>query len=421
MRAPLSEALRPRSLDELVGQSHLIEDKSFLKQIIETKKPISVLFWGPPGCGKTTLARIYGQSLSPNFHALSAVSTSVSDIKNIFKASEKSPLFNPLTVIFLDEIHRFNKSQQDLFLPLIESGQLILIGATTENPSFSLNNALLSRMRVFTLEALKNQDLEKLILRYENAFTPLNISKHAREFLIEIAHGDGRYLLSMIENIQLASPSQFLEVKDIKKILQKRSPLFDKGGDAHYNLISALHKSIRGSDPDAALYWLSRMFIGGEDPRYVGRRLIRIACEDIGLADPQALTYCLNAFKAYEILGSPEGEIALAQASLYLALAPKSNACYLGHKRSTAQAEETSHLPPPLHILNGATTLMKEIGYGKGYQYDPDAPDQFSGQNYFPEEIEERPHYYHPREIGFEREMKKRIEYFSQLRKSRLK
>lgn len=416
MRVPLSEKLRPKLLSDLVGQDHLMSDESFLKQLIENKQPLSILLWGPPGCGKTTLARIYGKSLTNDFHQFSAVSTSISDIKAIFKESEKTPLFNPYTVIFLDEIHRFNKSQQDLFLPLLESGKLILIGATTENPSFSLNNALLSRMRVFTFKALGPKDLYKIIERFENSHKPLPINEKAKDFLINISSGDGRYLLNMIENIQLIQTSSLLGVDQLKKFLQKRAPLFDRQGDAHYNLISALHKSIRGSDPDGALYWLTRILNGGEDPLYIGRRLIRAASEDIGLADPKALNICLDAFKTYQILGSPEGEIALAQAVIYLSLAPKSNACYTAFKKALAAAKKTSQLSPPLHILNAPTPFMKEEGYGKDYQYDHNLPDQFSGQNYFPEEMKERPSFYDPHEIGQEREMKKRLGYFKELR-----
>lgn len=416
MSIPLSEKLRPHHLDELVGQQHLMGENSFLSQIIREKKPLSILFWGPPGCGKTTLARIYGQTLSKNLHQLSAVSTSTAEIKEILQKLEKQPLFNPYAVIFLDEIHRFNKSQQDLFLPYLENGKLILIGATTENPSFSLNSALLSRMRVLTLKALSEIDLREILIRFEKIHQKLPLGEKAKDFLIQTSNGDGRYLLNMVENILLTHPQEDLSVEQLKKLLQRRAPLFDKQGDAHYNLISALHKAVRGSDPDAALYWLTRLLNGGENPLYIGRRLIRMASEDIGLADPKALQICLEAFQAYQILGSPEGDLSFAQAAIYLSLAPKSNASYLAFKKASQQALETSHLPPPLHILNAPTKLMKNLGYSKGYQYDHDCNDQFSGQNYLPEEMTERPSYYHPSEIGQEREMKKRIEYFQKLR-----
>jgi putative ATPase len=416
VKVPLSEKLRPKSLDDLIGQEHLIGDDSFLKSLVTNHEPLSLLLWGPPGCGKTTFARIYGKSLNAGFHQLSAVSTSINDIKAIFKESEKEPLFNPYVVIFLDEIHRFNKSQQDLFLPFLESGKLILIGATTENPSFSLNNALLSRMRVFTFKALTNEDLHEMIKRFEKVHKPLPIDIEAKDFLVKISNGDGRYLLNMIENIQLIKTASILNTETLKKFLQKRAPLFDKGGDNHYNLISAFHKSIRGSDPDASLYWLARMLNGGEDPLYIGRRLIRAASEDIGLADPNALTICLNAFQAYQVLGSPEGEIALAGAATYLALAPKSNAIYKAFKTATHDAKSSSQLNPPLHILNAPTPFMKEEGYGKGYEYDHNLSDQFSGQSYFPDEFQRRPSFYQPNAVGEEREMKKRLEYFSQLR-----
>lgn len=419
MKVPLSEKLRPSSLDQLVGQDHLLGEDSFLKDLIQKKEPLSILLWGPPGCGKTTLAKIYGKNLTPNFHILSAVSTSISDIKAIFKEAEKYPLLNPYVVIFLDEIHRFNKSQQDLFLPYLESGKLILIGATTENPSFSLNNALLSRMRVFTLKPLSENHLFQILDRFEEKHHPLPLDEQAKEFLINICQGDGRYLLNMIENIQLIKTFSLLTKDVLKKFLQKRAPLFDKNGEAHYNLISALHKSVRGSDPDASLYWLTRMLNAGEDPLYIGRRLVRMACEDIGLADPKALDLCLNAFKTYQILGSPEGEIALAEATIYLSLAPKSNACYTAYKKALSESKQSSQLNPPLHILNAPTKLMKEEGYGRGYQYDHLSEDQFSGQNYFPDEFKKRPAYYEPIPVGEEREMKKRLEYFKELRQKK--
>lgn len=419
MTKPLSEELRPQTLEDIVGQDHLIDSESFLAQLIREKKPLSLLFWGPPGCGKTTLARIYAKSLSDHFFQFSAVSTSLSDLKALLKKAEAQPMFHSRPIIFLDEIHRFNKSQQDFFLPYLESGKLILIGATTENPSFSLNNALLSRMRVFTLNALSEESLLQIVERYEKEKSPLPLDPEARALLIQMAHGDGRYLLNLIENIRLLTLKKPLNPEELKKIVQKRAALFDKQGEGHFNLISALHKSIRGSDPDAALYWLARLLNAGEEPLYIARRLIRAASEDIGLADPKALDITLNAYRTYQILGSPEGEITLAEATLYLALAPKSNATYTAYKKATSFAQKNHHLNPPMHILNAPTNLMKEIGYGKNYEYDHNCPNQFSGQNYFPEELEERPSFYDPNEIGQEREMKKRLDYFNHLREQK--
>ncbi|MCH9634384.1 MAG: Replication-associated recombination protein A [Chlamydiae bacterium] len=419
MNTPLSEDLRPALLEDVVGQDHLLFEKSFFNELIKEKKPLSLLFWGPPGCGKTTLARIYAKSLGGSFFQFSAVSTSLSDLKELIKKSESQPLMYAKLIIFLDEIHRFNKSQQDFFLPYLESGKFILIGATTENPSFSLNNALLSRMRVFTLNSLSKPALARLLSRYEKQREPLPIDSKAKELLIQMAHGDGRYLLNLIENIKLYNPKNTLNAPELKELLQKRAALFDRAGEGHFNLISALHKSIRGSDPDASVYWLARLLKAGEEPLYISRRLIRAASEDIGLADPQALTYALNSHKTFQILGSPEGEIALAQTVIYLSLAPKSNACYLSYKKALTLSDQSNHLTPPPHILNAPTKLMKEIGYGKGYQYDPDCSDQFSGQNYFPEELQERPSLYHPKEMGQEREMKKRLDYFNALREKK--
>ncbi len=416
MKVPLSEQLRPKKLQDLVGQNQWVQENGFLKQLIEKGKAMSILLWGPPGCGKTTLAKIYGESLSVPFHQLSAVSSSIQQIRDILQQAEKAPLFNPYVVIFLDEIHRFNKSQQDLFLPYLENGKLILIGATTENPSFALNNALLSRMRVFTFSALNATDLSLILERFEKLNQPLSLTLDARNYLIGAAQGDGRYLLNMVENLELTRHETPLSVEELKKILQKRAPLFDKQGEGHYNLISALHKSIRGSDPDATLYWLNRILNGGEEPLYIARRLIRIASEDIGLADPQALNICLNAHQCYQILGSPEGELAIAEAAIYLALCPKSNSSYTAFKKSLSLAESTGQISPPLHILNAPTQMMKNLNYGKDYQYDHDCQDQFSGQNYFPESFTTRPSFYQPQEIGFEREMKKRLDYFTRLR-----
>ena len=418
MPKPLSEELRPQVFHEMVGQNHLFEPGSFFNRLIQEKKALSLLLWGPPGCGKTTLARLYAKHLGESFHQYSAVSTSLVDLKQLLKKVESHPLLHPRVILFLDEIHRFNKSQQDFFLPYLENGQLVLIGATTENPSFSLNNALLSRMRVLTLQALTDEDLKDLLNRYESCKKPLNMTEDAKALLIRSAHGDGRYLYNLIENCALAS-SHTLGETDLQKLIQKRAALFDQTGEGHYNLISALHKSIRGSDPDAALYWLARLLNAGESPLFVARRLIRAATEDIGLADPDALTHALNAYKTYQILGSPEGELALASLTVYLALSPKSNAIYKGFKKARDEASQTHHENPPKHILNAPTKLMRDLGYGKGYQYDHDEPHCFSGQNYFPDSFEKRSKYYDPTEIGFEREMTKRLQYFNHLRRQK--
>jgi len=414
---PLAEKLRPKDLTHIVGQNHVLGNKGIVTLSINKQKPLSILFWGPPGCGKTTLAKVYAKAFQSRLITISAVSTGVADLKKIICSIESQPLFNQTPFLFIDEIHRYNKAQQDLILPYLEKGTFLLIGATTENPSFSLNDALLSRMRVLTLNSLDDESLEKIIISYESEFTPLNLSDEARQYLKQIAQGDGRYLLNMIESIQDIVNNEPLSVDCLKNLLQKRAALFDKSGDGHYNLISALHKSIRGSDPNAALYWFSRMIQGGEAPLFIARRLIRMASEDIGLADPQALQQSIAARDAYLHLGSPEGELALAQVVVYLALAPKSNALYTAYKTSLQSASETSQLPPPAIILNAPTPLMKEVGHGAGYIYDHDTPHAFSGQQYFPKDMKNQK-FYSPVERGFEREMKKRIDYFDRLRKS---
>jgi putative ATPase len=413
---PLPEKLRPSTIEDVVGQDHLIGENGLLTHSINQKKPLSILLWGPPGCGKTTLAHIYAKMFDAKILTLSAVVTGVADLKKIIHQIESQPLIYQTPFLFIDEIHRYNKAQQDLILPYLEKGTFLLIGATTENPSFSLNDALLSRLRVLTLKALEEEALEQLLTKYENTYQPLNLMKGARSFLINLAQGDGRYLLNMIESISDIRSESPLSHEELEKILQKRAALFDRGGDGHYNLISALHKSIRGSDPDAALYWFYRMLEGGEEPLFLARRLIRMAVEDVGLADPQALVQAIASRDAYQQLGSPEGELALAQTVVYLALAPKSNACYMAAKSAKKLAHLTSNLPPPAHILNAPTKLMKSLGYGEGYQYDHDTPHAFSGQNYFPGEMD-RQVFYHPVERGFEREMVKRVDYFNHLRK----
>ena len=412
---PLSEKLRPSSFIDIVGQNHLLGKDGWIQQTICTKKPLSILLFGPPGSGKTTIAKIYAQSFPYPFVTLSAVFSGVADIKKIIQEAKKEPLLRQKVLLFVDEIHRFNKAQQDSFLPYLEDGTIVLIGATTENPSFVLNNALLSRLRVLSLNSLKNEDLEKILIRYEKNKKPLYLTDRAKKYLIELAQGDARHLLNMIENLE-GIEKKTIDLSTLEKRIQRKSPLYDKHAEGHFNLISALHKSIRGSNPDAAIYWLCRMLIGGEDPKYLCRRLIRIASEDIGLADQNALQITLSAFKAFHMLGSPEGELAIAQATIYLALAPKSNATYLSFEKAKEVAKKTNHLSPPMCILNAPKSLIKDLGYGEGYIYDHDTKNGFSGQNYFPKNMEKEK-FYHPKEKGFEREMKKRLDYFTKLKK----
>lgn len=417
---PLAERLRPDSFDEIVGQPHLLGPEGFITRIVKSGHPMSIILWGPPGSGKTSIARLYAKAFKMRFESLSAIFSGIADIKKVVKEAEERPLLGQGILLFVDEIHRFNKSQQDAFLPFLEKGTLILVGATIENPSFYLNDALLSRVRVLRLNPLSEPDLEKLIERYETKIGKLPLQPPAREYLIELAQGDGRYLFNLIENLEALRSKKDLGIEELKKMLQKRSALYDRAGDQHYQLISALHKSVRGSDPDAAIYWFTRMLEGGEEPLFIARRLIRMASEDIGQADPHALPLTIAATDAYERLGSPEGELALAQAVIYLALAPKSNATYVAYNEAKAAAANTTHLAPPSIIVNAPTRMMKSMGYGKGYIYDPDAPDGFSGQNYFPEG-QERMSFYQPVERGFEREMKKRLDYFNKLRTMRVK
>ncbi len=373
------------------------------------------MLWGPPGSGKTSIARLYAKSFNLEFITLSAVFSSITDIKKILAEHSSQPLFNKGFVMFIDEIHRFNKAQQDAFLPFMENGSLILVGATTENPSFSLNNALLSRLRVLILNSLTYEPTRRILNLYESSFEPLPLSDEARDYLISISGGDGRYLLNMVENLQnIPKTDSIIDLNKIKKELQKKSALFDKHNDHHYNLISALHKSVRGSDPNAALYWFSRTLEGGEDPLFIARRLIRMASEDIGLADPEALKITIAARDAFQMPGSPEGHLALAEAVVYLALA-KSNALYAAFAEARTSAKNTSHLNPPATILNAPTQLIKNLGYAKGYKYDHNCPHSFSGQSYFPDDPE-RESYYFPKPVGFEREMAKRNDYFSKFR-----
>ena len=417
---PLAARLRPRSLTEVVGQRSIVGPEGLLTKLVASGRPTSILLWGPPGVGKTTLARAYAQAFKADFQMLSAVTAGVADIRAVVQGAQTLQNLQQPTVLFIDEIHRFNKGQQDALLPHVESGLLTLIGATTENPSFSLNNALLSRCHVLPLTSLDEAELGEIISRAEALpdVGPLPVTPEARTTLLQAAHGDARALLNMIELITTLKPKEALTPATLATLLPKRAALYDKAGDWHYDLISALHKSVRGSDPDAALYYLARMLAGGEDGLYLARRLVRMAAEDIGLSDPQALPLATAAQAAYERIGSPEADLMLAEVAVYLALAPKSNALYTAFKHAKALAEATAHVPPPKHIVNAPTKLMATLGHGAGYAYDHDAPDAFSGQNYWPEGIE-RPSLYQPVERGFEREMAKRIAYFAKLRAER--
>lgn len=415
---PLAERLRPQSIEEVFGQEHLTASQGFITRIFKEKRPQSILLWGPPGSGKTSIARLYAQAFAMRFHALSAVSDGIAEIKKLMKDLEDNPLFGQSALLFVDEIHRFNKAQQDALLPWIEKGTVILVGATAENPSFYLTPALLSRLRAFKLNAHSQESLQALLRRYEAKIQPLPLSPEAKNCLIDHAQGDGRYLFNLLESLEGCDLNNQTTPQELSRFLQQRCPQYDRKGDHHYDLISALHKSVRGSDPDAALYWFNRMLEGGEEPLFLARRMIRMASEDIGLADPGALALTIAAREAYQTLGSPEGELALAQAIVYLALAPKSNAVYVAMGECRPLAAATGHLNPPKTILNAPTRLLKQEGHGKGYQYDHDAEDGFSGQNYFPEGIE-RKEFYRPVERGFEREMKKRLEYFNRLRKEK--
>lgn len=415
MNTPLAERLRPALLDDVFGQEHILGKNGLIARTVRSGKPLSFVLWGPPGCGKTSIARLYAKAFSLPFHSMSAIFSGIAEIKKIIANIKENPLFGQSALLFVDEIHRFNKAQQDAFLPYLETGTVILIGATTENPSFYLNDALLSRLRVLKLNPLDDSALEAILQKYEASQGKLPLTPEARTKLMHHAQGDGRYLLNLIENFHLQPGEAPLDESQIEALLQKRPALFDRAGDQHYNLISALHKAVRGSDPDAALYWFARMLEGGEEPLFLARRLIRMATEDVGLADPQALPLAIAARNAYEMLGSPEGELALAEVVVYLALAPKSNAVYTAFGKARQAAAGTTHLPPPLHILNAPTRLMKQMDYGKGYQYDHDTPQGFSGQNYFPDGMSTEV-YYEPVERGFEREMKKRYEYFAKLR-----
>ncbi len=425
---PLADRLRPGTLDEVVGQDHLLGPDGTLTRMLARGSLASLILWGPPGCGKTTIARLLAARSGLHFVQLSAVFSGVADLKRAFDEAARRRRTGQGTLLFVDEIHRFNRAQQDGFLPVVETGTITLIGATTENPSFALNGALLSRCQVLVLRRLDDAALDSLLVRAEAEIGPpdqepggrlLPLDAEARATLRAMADGDGRYVLNMAEQIfALPADTPVMDSGALAALLARRAALYDKDREEHYNLISALHKSLRGSDPDAALYWFARMLNGGEDARYIARRLVRFAAEDIGMADPQALTQALAGWETYERLGSPEGELAIAQVVIYLGTAPKSNAIYTAYGAARASAKATGSLMPPAHILNAPTKLMKELGYGSGYEYDHETDEAFSGQNYFPDGMS-REQFYRPRDRGFEREIAKRLEYWAKLRAAR--
>jgi putative ATPase len=415
--APLADRLRPRTLDEVVGQEHLTGPDGAIGRMVAAGKLASMILWGPPGTGKTSIARLLADAVGMRFVNISAVFSGVADLKKVFAEARQMAKAGQQTLLFVDEIHRFNRAQQDGFLPYVEDGTVTLVGATTENPSFELNAALLSRCQVLILRRLDHDALGELIRRAEELEQrQLPVTKEAREALIASADGDGRFVLNQVETLFSIDIAEPLGPAELSDLLHRRVPVYDKDREGHYNLISALHKSLRGSDPQAALYYLARMLVAGEEPLYVLRRLTRAAVEDVGLADPNALLQCLAAKEMYDFLGSPEGELGIVQACLYLATAPKSNATYMAQKKAWSSAKETGSLMPPMHILNAPTRLMKNVGYGKGYAYDHDADEGFSGQNYWPDEME-RQTFYEPTDRGFEARVRERLEFWEQRRK----
>jgi len=416
---PLADRLRPTRIDEVVGQDHLLGPEGPIGRMLAKGRLASCVLWGPPGCGKTTIARLLAEHTDLEFVPLSAVFSGVADLKKQFEAARGRRAGGRGTLLFVDEVHRFNRAQQDGFLPVVEDGTITLVGATTENPSFELNAALLSRAQVFVLRRLDDTALEKLLARAESLEARrLPVTEDGRAALRAMADGDGRFLLNLAEEVFALQPKAPLDASGVAANVQRRAPVYDKDREEHYNLISALHKSLRGSDPDAALYWLARMLAGGEDPAYILRRLTRFAVEDVGLAEPQAVAQAIACWETYDRLGSPEGDLAISQLVVFLATAPKSNAAYKAHGAASRAARQTGSLMPPAHILNAPTRLMKDLGYGSGYAYDHDADEGFSGQNYFPDGMD-RQRFYNPVERGFEREIRKRLEYFDRLRARR--